>query len=128
MKNFSLAIIVGLGGFLGAFSRYIISTFFSKIFQGNFPYGTLSVNILGALLIGFIMEFSINSPMISQHTKLFLTTGVLGGLTTFSTFSYETIKLLSSGNFLLSIQNIVLNLGCSLFFVVLGQKLSKFFI
>ncbi|EGT4145571.1 fluoride efflux transporter CrcB [Clostridium perfringens] len=125
MQKLLLALIVGLGGFLGASLRYIISIFAAKNFGGTFPYGTLIANILGALLIGFIMEFSMDSVLISSNMKLFLTTGIMGGLTTFSTFSYETVSMLTSGNVTLGIENITLNLGCSLLFVVIGQKLAK---
>ncbi|AMN35560.1 fluoride efflux transporter CrcB [Clostridium perfringens] len=125
MQKLLLALIVGLGGFLGASLRYIISIFAAKNFGGTFPYGTLIANILGALLIGFIMEFSMDSVLISSNMKLFLTTGIMGGLTTFSTFSYETVSMLTSGNITLGIENITLNLGCSLLFVVIGQKLAK---
>lgn len=125
MQKLLLALIVGLGGFLGASLRYLISIFAAKNFGGTFPYGTLIANILGALLIGFIMEFSMNSVLISSNMKLFLTTGIMGGLTTFSTFSYETVSMLTSDNITLGIENITLNLGCSLLFVVIGQKLAK---
>lgn len=125
MQKLLLALIVGLGGFLGASLRYLISIFTAKNFGGNFPYGTLIANILGALLIGFIMEFSMDSALISSNMKLFLTTGIMGGLTTFSTFSYETISMLTNGNMTLGIENIILNLGCSLLFVVIGQKLAR---
>ncbi|XZJ40667.1 fluoride efflux transporter CrcB [Clostridium perfringens] len=125
MQKLLLALIVGLGGFLGASLRYIISIFAAKNFGGTFPYGTLIANILGALLIGFIMEFSMDSVLISSNMKLFLTTGIMGGLTTFSTFSHETVSMLTSGNITLGIENITLNLGCSLLFVVIGQKLAK---
>ncbi|EGT0014136.1 fluoride efflux transporter CrcB [Clostridium perfringens] len=125
MQKLLLALIAGLGGFLGASLRYIISIFAAKNFGGTFPYGTLIANILGALLIGFIMEFSMDSVLISSNMKLFLTTGIMGGLTTFSTFSYETVSMLTSGNITLGIENITLNLGCSLLFVVIGQKLAK---
>lgn len=66
-----------------------------------------------------------DSVLISSNMKLFLTTGIMGGLTTFSTFSYETVSMLTSGNITLGIENITLNLGCSLLFVVIGQKLAK---
>lgn len=120
-----LALVVGCGGFIGAVLRYIISVFSTKKFEGSFNYGTFISNILGAILIGFIMELSIESTAISPNMKLFLTTGIMGGLTTFSTFSYETITILSTGKLVLGIENIVLNLFGSLLFVVLGQKLAK---
>lgn len=112
---------VGLGGFVGASMRYLISIYTSKIFTSKIPIGTLSVNILGALIIGIIMELTIKTSLISPPIKLFLTTGFLGGLTTFSTFSYETIELIENKSFLLAILNIGLNLFLSLGGVLLGK-------
>ena len=93
---------VGIGGFIGACLRYIISTNSSKLLGAEFPYGTLIVNIIGGLLIGFIMELSLTTDLISPNLRLFLTTGIMGGLTTFSTFSYETISLFNDGSYMLA--------------------------
>lgn len=125
MQKLILALVVGCGGFIGAASRYLISIFAAKNLGGNFPYGTLIANILGAILIGFIMEFSINSALISSNMRLFLTTGIMGGLTTFSTFSYETVSMINNGHIVLGIENVIFNLGCSLIFVVIGQRVAK---
>ena len=118
-------ICVGCGGFLGAISRYIISIYTSKQFLFKIPLGTLIVNVLGGFLIGLIMELTIKNNFISPQLKLFLTTGIMGGLTTFSTFSYETIVLIKKGNILLAILNILLNLILSLLGVVLGNIVIK---
>ena len=118
-------ICVGCGGFLGAISRYIISIYTSKQFLFKIPIGTLIVNVLGGFLIGLIMELTIKNNFISPQLKLFLTTGIMGGLTTFSTFSYETIVLIKEGNILLAILNILLNLILSLLGVVLGNIVIK---
>ena len=118
-------ICVGCGGFLGAISRYIISIYTSKQFLFKIPLGTLIVNVLGGFLIGLIMELTIKNNFISPQLKLFLTTGIMGGLTTFSTFSYETIVLIKEGNILLAILNILLNSILSLLGVVLGNIVIK---
>ena len=118
-------ICLGCGGFLGAISRYIISIYTSKQFLFKIPLGTLIVNVLGGFLIGLIMELTIKNNFISPQLKLFLTTGIMGGLTTFSTFSYETIVLMKEGNILLAILNILLNLILSLLGVVLGNIVIK---
>ena len=117
-------LIVGLGGFIGASLRYIISKNSSTIFSGQFAYGTLIVNVLGGLLIGFILELTTFTDFISPKMKLFLTTGIMGGLTTFSTFSYETITFFLGGTYFLGTLNILLNLSLSLLGVIVGKALS----
>lgn len=115
---------VGLGGFIGSVLRYLISKGSSNVFDGQFAYGTLIVNVIGGILIGFILELTTFTDFISPNMKLFLTTGIMGGLTTFSTFSYETIAFFTSGNYFLASINIVLNLSLSLLGVVGGKSLS----
>lgn len=114
---------VGLGGFLGAISRYIISMQASRLFTGRIPIGTLFVNILGGLLIGFILELNSKTNVISPQMKLFLTIGLMGGLTTFSTFSYETVGLFSDGSYISAMVNIILNVILSLIGVVIGKSI-----
>lgn len=116
---------VGIGGFIGASLRYIISVLCLRAMGDSFPYGTLFVNILGGFLVGFIMEASSGFWPVSPNTKLFLATGILGGLTTFSTFSYETVSMLSEGNYLLGGLNAGLNLFLSLFGAWLGRLLAQ---
>ncbi len=118
-------IYVGIGGGIGAVIRYLISIQSSKSFNTNLPLGTLIVNVLGGFLIGAIMELSASTDLISPNLKLFLTTGIMGGLTTFSTFSYETITLINNGRYLMGFTNILLNLFLSLGGVVLSTLLCK---
>ena len=118
-------VFVGLGGFIGASTRYLISLYASKLFTSKIPIGTLTVNILGSLIIGIVMELTLKTSLISPHMKLFLTTGFLGGLTTFSTFSYETMELIEKGELLLAIFNIALNLLLSLGGAILGGGIIK---
>ena len=118
-------VFVGLGGFIGPSTRYLISLYASKLFTSKIPIGTLTVNILGSLIIGIVMELTLKTSLISPHMKLFLTTGFLGGLTTFSTFSYETMELIEKGELLLAIFNIALNLLLSLGGAILGRVIIK---
>lgn len=119
---------VGIGGFIGASLRYIISTHTSRLFGTFFPIGTLIVNVIGGFLIGFIMELSLQTDAISSNSRLFLTTGILGGLTTFSTFSYETIAYFGDSSYILGILNICLNLLLSLAGVVFGRLACQYLI
>ena len=109
---------VGLGGFIGAALRYFIST---KMAVTPIPWGTLLVNVAGGILIGVIMQLCLTTNSISPNMKLFLTTGVMGGLTTFSSFSYETVTLFSSGDIKHGVMNICLNLFLCLGGVLIGQ-------
>ncbi|MGG7079475.1 fluoride efflux transporter CrcB [Clostridium sardiniense] len=125
MQNIELLALVGCGGFIGAAFRYLISINASKLFGANFPYGTLIANIIGALIIGFVMKLSLDTALISPNTKLFLTTGMMGGLTTFSTFSYETVSMLISGEYILGASNLLLNVILSLVGVIIGMFFAK---
>lgn len=107
--NWNKVLIVGLGGFIGAALRYVISLGTSRYF-GSFPIGTLLVNVVGGLLMGFIMEASRGLWPMPGNLRMFLTTGIMGGLTTFSTFSYETLSYVSEGRYLMGGFNAALNL------------------
>lgn len=123
--NLQKIIYVGIGGFIGAAIRYIVTVQSAKIINSNMPLGTLIVNVVGGFLIGVIMELSMSTDLISPNLKLFLTTGIMGGLTTFSTFSYETINLIYDGRYLLGISNVLLNVFLSLGGVVFGRMLCN---
>jgi CrcB protein len=124
IMNWNRVLIVGLGGFLGAALRYVISGATSKYF-GDFPIGTLIVNVVGGLLIGFIMEASTSLWPVPVNLRIFLTTGILGGLTTFSTFSYETISFVCDGEYLMGGLNAGLNLFFALFACWIGRVIAQ---
>ncbi|AIY83104.1 MAG: fluoride efflux transporter CrcB [Clostridium baratii] len=125
MQKIELIAIVGCGGFIGAALRYIISLNAAKIFGADFPYGTLIANIIGAIIIGFVMKMSLDTSLITPNTKLFLTTGMMGGLTTFSTFSYETVTMINSGQYVLGALNLGLNVVLSFIGVTLGMIVAR---
>lgn len=115
---------VGIGGFIGSCLRFCLSKVFNAIFV-LFPFGTLASNVIAGFAIGFISGLGQQSVSLSSNTKLFLTAGLLGGLSTFSTFSLETIKMWNDAKYLLAIGNILLNLGLSFLCVVLGMIAAK---
>ncbi len=117
-------IVVGIGGFIGSCLRFTFTKVF-KYFGIMFPFGTLVSNALAGFLIGFIIVCEMQSSLISPKMKLFLTTGFLGGLSTFSTFSLETVNFFNNENYFLGICNLFLNLGLSILGVVLGMAIAK---
>src|SRR3972149_9175600 len=116
---------IALFGALGCLSRYFLSGWVYNIFGSGFPYGTLAVNATGAYIIGLIMEFSIGSNLISQSLRIGITIGFLGGLTTFSTFSYETFRLLEDGEFFIASVNIFISVLVCLFFTWGGTETAR---
>jgi CrcB protein len=90
-------LVICLGGAIGTALRYLISGSMAEWLGPSFPNGTLTVNVVGSVLIGLIQEIGTTSLLVPDTTRLFLTVGVMGGLTTYSTFSYETVKLVESG-------------------------------
>lgn len=118
-------IAVGIGGFLGSVARYLTGLFFKNTINPDFPVATLVVNVVGGFIIGFIMESTRESNKMDEKLKLFLTTGLMGGLTTFSTFSYETMKMFESGKVLAGGLNTVLNVALSLLGTYTGILLAR---
>ncbi len=110
--NFSLLMYIGFGGFLGAISRFLLSNFVQRQFNVLFPIGTLSVNVLGSFIIGFMAMFFQN--MIEPQYKALVMTGFLGALTTFSTFSLENVNMLQDGDYGRVVLNITLNVSLTL--------------
>ncbi|HSE94981.1 MAG TPA: fluoride efflux transporter CrcB [Methylomirabilota bacterium] len=90
-------LFVCLGGALGSGLRYLVSGLAARWFGAEFPYGTLLVNLGGSFAIGLVQELGLAALLLPDHVRLFLAAGVLGGLTTYSTFSYETLRLVESG-------------------------------
>ena len=115
-------LFVALGGSIGAVFRYLISLFMIQVFGSSFPFGTLVVNILGSFLMGVIYTLGQVSE-VSPELKALVGVGLLGALTTFSTFSNETLLLIQGGDWLKAFLNIALNLCLCIFMVYLGQQL-----
>ena len=110
---------IALGGALGAVARALVSLWI----PAEYPWATLVVNVAGSLLIGFIFGLEAFHH-VNPHLRILLTTGFCGALTTFSTFSYQTMALFNEGHFAGAIGNIALNLILTLVAVVAGLKLA----
>ena len=115
-------LFVALGGSIGAVLRYLLSIFMIQLFGSSFPFGTLLVNLLGSFFMGTVYALGQLSH-ISPEIKALVGVGLLGALTTFSTFSNETLLLLQEGLWHKAILNVLLNVTLCLFMVYLGQQL-----
>ena len=91
-------LIVGAGSFIGGAMRYLLSTLMKNVFGQGFPWGTLSVNLLGSFLFGVVFAVFSKNSSVDNTLYLLLTTGVCGGFTTFSTFANESVQMLQHGN------------------------------
>ncbi len=101
---------VTLGGAIGSGARYLLGTFVQGASGLAFPLGTLAVNVIGSFLICAIMHVGITTNVISPTLRLFLTTGLMGGFTTYSTFDYETYRYTQQGAYALAALNVGLTL------------------
>jgi len=124
MINLGIFISVGMGGFLGAIFRFTISGWIQKNSASLFPFGTLGVNILGSFIIGFLFLY-FQHINLSIHQKAMFVTGLLGALTTFSTFSWETLFMMQEGLWGRAVGNIGLNIFFCLGATFLGMILFK---
>ena len=118
-------LLICLGGAVGTGARYLIGGLAARWLGPEFPYGTLIINVLGSFLIGFIQQVGLTTLAIPETTRLVLTIGVMGGLTTYSSFSYETIRLIENGSWLGAAANIVLTTCLCLVVCVLGLGLGR---
>ncbi len=91
-------LLVGLGGSMGSIARYLCQRWFNEAYPHPFPWGTFAVNLSGSFLIGVIYAASEKTTVLSPQARLFLATGLMGGFTTFSTFAFENMNLLRSGD------------------------------
>ena len=124
----NLFIAIFLGGGFGALSRYLIIDQINKLGTNSFPYGTMLVNILGALLIGAIYYLLISKVIINEQLKVFITIGFLGGFTTFSSFNLDFFKLVESGNMFLAIMYALFTFLITIVAFYIGYSLSRIFI
>lgn len=116
-------IFVGIGGFFGAISRYIVSKNTTGIF-GIFPIGTLIVNVVGSFILAFIYYSALESKLVTPEVRSLLGVGFIGAFTTMSTFSYETFRFFEVGDYRSFAVNFLANTVLCLFAIYLGKVLS----
>lgn len=121
-----IILVIGIGSCIGGISRYLLSQFIQNKFLSAFPFGTLTVNILGCFLIGIIFGLSERGNF-TMEWRLFLVTGLLGGFTTFSSFSNETVALLRDGQLWHAFTYIMCSVVIGLLATFIGISLIKLF-
>ncbi|MBU0664396.1 MAG: fluoride efflux transporter CrcB [Proteobacteria bacterium] len=117
-------LIAGCGA-LGCVARYLVSGWVYDLLGRSLPYGTFVVNILGAFLIGLVMDLGMRSTLLPVSLRTGITIGFLGGFTTFSTFSYETFRLLEEGDFVVASANVLVSVTVCLLFTWLGMLTAR---
>ncbi len=122
MMNILTLLAIGSGGFIGASLRYLINNYISHNYPHTLPYGILFVNLLGSLIIGIMFGLFTFTSIFSHDTRLysFITTGILGALTTYSTFALDSFMLLHTGHYGMAAMNMSLNVFGTVLFAGIG--------
>ena len=119
-------VLVFAGGGLGAVARFVLTTMIGGRFATVFPFGTLFVNLVGSFLMGFVMMLALHEHFVlPESVRLLFVVGFLGGFTTFSSFSMETMLLFAGTDIFYALSNIAANMGAGLFAVWLGMCLAR---
>jgi fluoride exporter len=120
-----MLLYVAIGSALGGVARYLLGGLVQRMIETTFPVGTLLINVSGSLLLGAIMGYAIETPTLSPDLRAFLTIGLCGGYTTFSTFSYETVSLLNDGEWTRAGFYVVASVALALISTLLGFALAR---
>jgi len=118
-------LLVAVGGAVGSSLRYLVASAALAWLGPTFPWGTLVVNLVGSFAIGLVQQLAVEGLVLSENTRLLLSTGVLGGLTTYSAFSYESVRLMQTGAWLPAWLNILLTTAASLTLCFLGLTTGR---
>jgi CrcB protein len=118
-------LIIGIGGFLGAVTRYGVGLWVGQKWGKIFPLGTFFINVSGSFLIGFLMALFTERLMLNPQWRMFLVIGFLGAYTTFSTFEYETGALLRDSEWLIASLNVVLSVFVGFIALKLGEGAAR---
>jgi CrcB protein len=122
MQNY---LIIGLGGFFGAVTRYAVALWVGQKWGRSFPLGTFFVNVSGSFLIALVMSLTTERFMVNPQWRLFLAVGFLGAYTTFSTFELETGSLLRDGEWIIAFLNIVLSVAAGFIALKIGEVIAR---
>ena len=121
-------LLIAVGGAIGTVTRYLVAVAAAQWLGASFPYGTLLVNMTGAFLIGLVQALAADTALLSESTRLFLTTGMMGGLTTYSAFSYETVWLMQQHQWHAAWLNVVVTTAVCLALCFLGLGAGRAFL
>lgn len=117
---------IGLFGGAGCIARYLLTLWTQQLMGRYFPYGTLLVNVSGSFLLGLLLTLGVRQLPVSAELRLGLSVGFLGGFTTFSTFSYQTLMLLEEGSYWTAGTNVLLNVTLCLVAVFFGVFVARY--
>jgi fluoride exporter len=118
-------LLVGVGGFMGSVSRYLLGSYIQQVSKStSFPYGTMVVNLAGCFTIGLLSQLAESRGVFTPETRALVFIGVLGGFTTFSSFGNETMNLFRGGQTLGALGNVAVNVILGLFLVWLGRTIA----
>ncbi len=118
-------LLVALAGALGTLTRYVVGVWARGALGTAFPYGTFRVNVAGCFLIALVSQLAISTTLVSPTVRLTLTTGFMGGLTTYSSFNYETTELLRQRAWAVGLANVGLTLVSCLVAGLLGLAVAR---
>ncbi len=118
-------LLIGLGGAFGSIARYLVAVWSAGALGTSFPLGTLLVNVAGSFLLAFVMHLGTATELLSANARLALTTGVLGGFTTYSTFNFETTGFFRSGAWFYGTLNVLATVGGCLAAGLLGLAAAR---
>lgn len=118
-------LLIGAGGFLGAITRYAIGVWIGQKWGRSFPLGTFFINVSGSFFIGLLMTLLTERFIVNPQWRLLLVVGFLGAYTTFSTFEFETSRLVRDGEWLMASMNVVLSVFVGFLALKIGELIAR---